>query len=166
MALPSVASSETARGGAGLVGSLALVAAREQWWSGGTNPLLHGRGFHEKADPVKRFFSHSFLPVLADRREAPQRPRVLLLFSGSFSALAESPCFHSHSCWSGVLRCRLGSSISNGCCHLSIELTPLLPETLFRRDLAVTRTRRFATKLQFVPPPADPPAATLPHDAC
>lgn len=64
-----------------------------------------------------------------------------------FFPLAESPCFHSHSRWSCSLRCQLGSSISNGCCHLRIEVTSLFPETLFRRDRAVTRTRRFATNL-------------------
>jgi hypothetical protein len=55
-------------------------------------------------------------PLLADQREARHRPVL-----GSLS-LAESPCFHSHSRWSGLLRCQLGFSIQNGCCHLGIEL--------------------------------------------
>jgi hypothetical protein len=42
------------------------------------------------------------------------------------------------------LRCQLGSSIYNGCCHLSIELICLRCRLRsFHRALAVTRTRRF-----------------------
>ena len=33
----------------------------------------------------------------------------------------------------------------NGCCHLGAELSRLFPDRWFRRDLAVARTRRFAT---------------------
>jgi hypothetical protein len=66
-------------------------------------------------------------------------------FLSTFLATADSPCFHSHSCWSICSRCQLVFSISNGCCHLGIELS-LSCENSFRRDLAVTRTRRFATK--------------------
>ena len=41
-----------------------------------------------------------------------------------FFALAASPGFHSHSWWSNLLRCQLGSLLFNGCCHLWVELSP------------------------------------------
>src|SRR5258708_23150001 len=34
----------------------------------------------------------------------------------------------------------------NGCCHLCVELNRPFPRRPFRRDLAVTRTRRLVTK--------------------
>jgi len=37
---------------------------------------------------------------------------------------ADSPCFHPHSWWSGLLRCKLGSSISTGAAISGIELNP------------------------------------------
>ena len=77
--------------------------------------------------------------AVADQRKAPQRSAVFF-FLGRFSSLAEWPCFHSHSRWSGLLRCQLGSSISNGCCHLCAEVTPCFQKRSFRRDHAVTRT--------------------------
>ena len=43
--------------------------------------------------------------------------------------IVESPRFHPHSWWSYLPRCRLVSSIANGCCHLGTEL-PLLAEVL------------------------------------
>ena len=45
-------------------------------------------------------------------------------------ATADSPCFHSHSLWSRLLRCQLVSSISNGCCHLGAELSVSLMREL------------------------------------
>ena len=49
---------------------------------------------------------------IADQLEAPQRPFRFLSWKGFFLPLADSPCFHSHSWWSGLLRCQLESSIS------------------------------------------------------
>ena len=112
---------------------------RFSYWS----PLPDGRGFHEKAGRCQHFFSSWPLPTNGRRNSALPSS----FFLGRFSSLAESPCFHSHSRWSGLLRCQLGSSISNGCCHLCAEVTPCFQKRSFRRDHAVTRTRRLATNL-------------------
>src|SRR5712691_821854 len=85
---------------------------------------------------------------VADQREAPQRPSVFHSKKGFFAALADSPCFHSHSVWSGF---RSGASWSSSSSErvlpsqcrterLRFQLRP------FRRDLAVTRTRRWVQK--------------------
>jgi hypothetical protein len=131
-------------------------------------PLANARGFHEKAYPCQLLIwschqygsmptngrrdhpSNAFLlrkgflivrPTVpfADQREArqacvlpknlpsPNRPASIRTLDGAR--------------W---LRCQLGSSIYNGCCHLSIELICLRCRLRsFRRALAVTRTRRF-----------------------
>jgi len=100
--------------------------------------------FHEKAGPCQAFFLVvPFVQPTADQREA------LLAFSLSFierflfghrdsrsptsgrrtrvspslsSAIADSPCFHSHSGVSLTLGAVWGSRFSNRCCHLSVEL--------------------------------------------
>jgi hypothetical protein len=81
--------------------------------------------------------------------------RLSVLFRRSLSAflaIADSPCFHSHSLWSRLLRCQLVFSISNGCCPLSASNWSLsVSERLgSRRTLAVTRTRRFASEPQIL----------------
>jgi hypothetical protein len=93
---------------------------------------------------VKNYLVGVSTVLIADQREALGS----LFWRPSLTApTADSPCFHSHSLWSYLLRCQLVFSISNGCCHLSVELNASPGEASFRRDFAVTRTRRLATKL-------------------
>ena len=70
-------------------------------------------------------------------------PRLLPL--RAVVTTAASPCFHSHSRWSfrpGAVWC----PSSDRCCHLSTELIRFrCRQRPFRRDSAVTRTRRFVT---------------------
>src|SRR5690242_13868563 len=76
---------------------------------------------------VKSYFIHRRTDFpFADQREAPRwSPDVAFLFLERFFFLpAESPCFHSHSEWSYLLRCQLAFSIDNGRCHLELELCP------------------------------------------
>ena len=74
---------------------------------GKTTPF--GRGFHEKAATVNKYFlAVSPTKVTADQREAPRRPSVFLSKKGFF-ALADSPCFHAHSLLEHWLRCQLES---------------------------------------------------------
>src|SRR6266849_3266889 len=54
------------------------------------------------------FFAVTLTTVTADHREALQTLRPYPHFP-----IADSPCFHSHSLWSGSLRCQLVSSILN-----------------------------------------------------
>jgi hypothetical protein len=79
---------------------------------------------------------------------------------------ADSPCFHSHSLWSGWLRCQLESSISNRVLPSQNRTeSPRFRKRSFRRDLAVTRTRRWVTKTElhsFRPPASE----TAPADCC
>jgi hypothetical protein len=98
--------------------------------------------------PSNHPFLERFLPAQrvifdADQREAHHSSVLPFTLT-----TADSPCFHPHSKDSLNPWCRLAFLIFDGCCHLSAELSrPCLQKRWFRRDLAVTRTRRFATNL-------------------
>ena len=90
------------RGRSPLVGEPPFLAA----WGNPPAPAFPlgetGKGIERSFPCCRRLFCHS---------------------RSAFLATADSPCFHSHSLWSCSLRCQLVSSISNGCCHLSAELS-------------------------------------------
>jgi hypothetical protein len=128
-----------------------LAGAQRASGVGGTRPprLSPGGGNGKGGDP------NSSLPQAAcfthcnpsysrfDLTEGAARP-------SRFPPFADSPCFHSHS--SGAL-CSGASWCPQsqiGCCHLGIELSrPRFQRPPFRRDLAVTRTRRWVTNLHY-----------------
>jgi hypothetical protein len=60
---------------------------------------------------------------------------------------ADSPCFHPHSLVERLAPVPVGVLNLNGCCYLGIELKASVTRSTFRRDLAVTRTRRFGVLL-------------------
>src|SRR6266566_8299015 len=132
-----------------------------------TIALAHARGFHEKAgscqEQIWSFQRYRSTPTNG-RRDHPSNAFLLRKVfdrasddadrrpAGGAANLRPSQNFPSPNRPASIrtlvgargLRCQLGSSISNGCCHLSIELICIRCRLRsFRRALAVTRTRRF-----------------------
>ena len=88
----------------------------------------------------KAFWSWQAIRLTADQREAQ-------LASFPNLPTADSPCFHSHSLVERLAPVPVGVLNLNGCCYLGIELKASVTRSTFRRDLAVTRTRRFGVLL-------------------
>jgi hypothetical protein len=130
-------------------------------------PLAHARGFHEKAgscqEQIWSFQRYRSTPTNG-RRDHPSNAFLLRKVfdrasddadrrpAGGAANLRPSQNLPSPNRPASIrtlvgahwLRCQLGSSIYNGCCHLSIELICLRCRLRsFHRALAVTRTRRF-----------------------
>jgi len=112
-----------------------------------------GRGFHERAAPCQqkclgRVVRECGLPT-SGRRLGPS---LAFPFMERFCfSPADSPCFHSHSFVERQLRCQLGSSISNRVLPSQHRTERLrFRKRSFRRDLAVTRTRRWVTELHWL----------------
>jgi len=127
----------------------------------------HARGFHEKAgscqEQIGSFQRYRSTPTNGRRDHASNAFLLRKVFdrasddadrrpAGGAANLRPSQNLPSPNRPASIrtlvgahrLRCQLGSSIYNGCCHLSIELICLRCRLRsFHRALAVTRTRRF-----------------------
>ena len=134
---------------------------------GPDTPLTNVRGFHEKAgscqEQIGSFQRYRSTPTNGRRDHASNAFLLRKVFdrasddadrrpAGGAANLRPSQNLPSPNRPASIrtlvgahrLRCQLGSSIYNGCCHLSIELICLRCRLRsFHRALAVTRTRRF-----------------------
>src|SRR5205814_2807823 len=106
------------------------------------------RGFHERATTVKYFLVQRRIKTASPTNGRRHSVLPSSILRKVFAALADSPCFHSHSVWSGF---RSGASWSPSSSKRVLPSQcrterPRLQWRPFRRDFAVTRTRRWVYK--------------------